>query len=49
MQTNHQVRTEQQPSRRDVELDNLVQEVAEDAQQRAARYPQETIVPEGGE
>ncbi|MEE8526860.1 MAG: hypothetical protein V3T72_23240 [Thermoanaerobaculia bacterium] len=49
MQTKHQVRTENQPSRRDVELENLLQEVAEDARERAARYPKETIVPEGGE
>ncbi len=49
VQTKPQVRTENQPSRRDVELENLVQEVAEDARDLADRYPKETIVPEGGE
>jgi hypothetical protein len=49
VQAKHQVRTESQPTRREVELDHLLQEVAEDARERAARYPKDTIVPEGGE
>lgn len=49
MQSKSQVRTESQPTRRELELENLLQEVAEDARERAARYPKETIVPEGGE
>lgn len=49
VQSKSQVRTESQPTRRELELDNLLQEVAEDARERAARYPKETIVPEGGE
>jgi hypothetical protein len=49
VQAKHQARTESQPTRREVELDHLLQEVAEDARERAARYPKDTIVPEGGE
>ena len=50
MEPKRKARTENHPATRKTEkLDALLQEIADDARQRAERYPDETLVPEGGE
>ncbi len=50
MEPKRQVRTERHPETEKTEkLDALLKEVAEDAHQRGESYPEETLVPEGGE
>lgn len=45
----HDRKPSDEPSDREQEMARLLDEIAEDAQQRPAAYLRETIVPEGGE
>ncbi len=50
MQTQHKHKIEENPIARKTEkVETLLRDISDDARHLAERYPQESIVPEGGE